>query len=78
MLLRWDFDSPNTFKADGYTVAMYDRRFQMGGEGLLVPGDPKFRWSQVHQHYARKAFQNDLQTGDKFVVSIKRNGKNKK
>ena len=78
MLLRWDFDSPNTFKADGYTVSMYDRRFRMEDEGLLDPGDPKFRWSQVHQHYARKAFQNDLQAGDKLVVSIKRNGKNKK
>ena len=46
MLLKWDNDSPVTFKADGHTVHDFDRRFQLEDEGLI---DPKatFRWSML-------------------------------
>lgn len=32
LLLKWDNDSPVTFKADGHTVHDFDRRFQMEAE----------------------------------------------
>ena len=46
LLLKWDNDSPVSFKADGYTVHDFDRRFQFEDEGLI---DPKstFRWSML-------------------------------
>ena len=46
LLLRWDADSPTTFKSDGHTVHDYDRRFQAEDEGK-VPKDRKFRWSML-------------------------------
>ena len=46
MLLKWDSDSPVSFKADGHTVHDFDRRFRLEDEGLI---DPKatFRWSML-------------------------------
>ena len=46
LLLKWDNDSPVSFKADGHTVHDFDRRFQLEDEGLI---DPKatFRWSML-------------------------------
>ena len=46
ILLKWDNDSPISFKADGHTVHDFDRRFQLEDEGLI---DPKatFRWSML-------------------------------
>ena len=46
ILMRWDLDSPTTFKADGHTVHDYDRRFQMEQE-RLVPTGRSFRWSML-------------------------------
>lgn len=43
ILLRWDWDSPVTFKPDGRTVHDYDLRFYAEDLGL-VPTDRKFRW----------------------------------
>lgn len=43
ILLRWDWDSPVTFKANGRTVHDYDLRFYAEDLGL-VPADRKFRW----------------------------------
>lgn len=43
LLLKWDWDSPITFKADGHTVHDYNLRFYAEDLGL-VPSDRKFRW----------------------------------
>ena len=47
LLLKWDSDSPVSFKPDGHTVHDFDKRFQMEDMGLLIPNDTKFRWKQV-------------------------------
>lgn len=46
LLMKWDLDSPVSFKADGHTVHDFDRRFQLEDEGYLVPGET-FRWSML-------------------------------
>ena len=47
LLLKWDKDSPTTFKPDGHTVHDYDLRFQMEDEGK-VPADRRFRWKMLN------------------------------
>lgn len=47
LLLKWDNDSPVTFKPDGHTVHDYEIRFAAEDKGLIVPGDSRFRWKQV-------------------------------
>lgn len=46
LLLKWDTDSPVSFKPDGHTVHDFDLRFRIEDEGLI---DPKatFRWSML-------------------------------
>lgn len=46
LMLKWDKDSPVTFKADGHTVHDFDRRFALEDEGLIMP-DEYFRWSML-------------------------------
>ena len=48
LLLKWDKDSPVTFKADGHTVHDYDRRFEQEEQGI-VPKDKTFRWSMLDE-----------------------------
>ena len=47
LMLKWDKDSPVTFKADGHTVHDYDRRFQLEDEGLISADDKIFRWDML-------------------------------
>lgn len=47
LLLKWDDDSPFSFKADGHTVRDYDRRFQLEDDGR-IPTDFTFRWEMIH------------------------------
>lgn len=47
LMLKWDKDSPVTFKADGHTVHNFERRFQLEDEGLIYPDDKVFRWSML-------------------------------
>lgn len=47
LLLKWDIDSPVSFKPDGHTVHDYERRFQCEDEGR-VPTDRKFRWKMLN------------------------------
>jgi 3'-phosphoadenosine 5'-phosphosulfate sulfotransferase (PAPS reductase)/FAD synthetase len=49
LMLKWDKDSPVTFKADGHTVHDFDERFQMEDDGLLYPDDKIFRWDMLKQ-----------------------------
>lgn len=44
LLMKWDTDSPVSFKPDGRTVHDYDWRFQLEDEGCLLPDDKTFRW----------------------------------
>ena len=46
LMLKWDKDSPVSFKPDGHTVHDYDRRFFYEDLGL-VPCDRKFRWKML-------------------------------
>jgi hypothetical protein len=48
LLLKWDKDSPSTFKADGHTVHDYERRFEQEEKGW-VPKDRTFRWSMLDE-----------------------------
>lgn len=46
LMLKWDKDSPVTFKPDGHTVHDYDRRFKMEDDGFIVPGE-RWRWEYL-------------------------------
>lgn len=46
LLLKWDLDSPVTFKSDGHTVHDFDKRFYLEEQGV-VPMGSKFRWKFV-------------------------------
>lgn len=46
LLLKWDLDSPVSFKADGHTVHDYDERFRLEDEMLIDPDKP-FRWAML-------------------------------
>lgn len=43
LLLKWDDDSPVSFKADGHTVHDFDKRFTMEDAGIIQPNNP-FKW----------------------------------
>lgn len=46
ILLKWDNDSPWTFKQDGHTVHDYDRRFEQEERGWC-PTDRRFKWKML-------------------------------
>ena len=48
ILMKWDLDSPVTFKADGHTVHDFDKRFQMEVE-KRIPADRTFRWEMLEK-----------------------------
>lgn len=48
ILMRWDLDSPTTFKANGHTVHDYDLRFQLEDEGK-IPMGRSFRWEMLER-----------------------------
>lgn len=48
LMLKWDKDSPVTFKADGHTVHDFDWRFAAEDAGL-VPMDRTFRWTMLKE-----------------------------
>ena len=47
ILLKWDNDSPVSFKADGHTVHDYDKRFEMEDKGLINIDEPFF-WKYLN------------------------------
>ncbi len=49
LMLKWDLDSPVTFRADGHTVHDFDKRFQLEDEGFISADDKNFRWSMLEQ-----------------------------
>jgi len=56
LMLKWDKDSPVTFKADGHTVHDFDKRFQLEDEGLLIANDKTFRWNMLNQQLNYRLF----------------------
>ena len=46
LLMKWDLDSPISFKADGHTVHDFDKRFRMEEEGYIDVHRP-FRWEML-------------------------------
>lgn len=48
-MLKWDKDSPVTFKPDGHTVHDFDERFHMEDDGLIYPDDKVSRWDMLKQ-----------------------------
>ena len=48
LMLKWDTDSPVTFKADGHTVHDFERRFQLEDNGIITP-DQRFSWEWLNE-----------------------------
>ena len=48
LMLKWDKDSPVTFKADGHTVHDFERRFQMEDDGIIT-SDKWFSWEWLNE-----------------------------
>ena len=46
LMLKWDDDSPVTFRADGHTVHDFDNRFQMEDDGFVTK-EEKWRWKYL-------------------------------
>ncbi len=46
LLMKWDLDSPTTFKADGHTVHDYDKRFELEDKGVIHKDD-LFYWKYI-------------------------------
>ena len=47
LLMKWDLDSPTTFKADGHTVHDFDKRFELEDNGVIHKDDI-FRWDYLN------------------------------
>lgn len=43
LMLKWDLDSPVSFKPDGHTIHDFDKRFSLE-DAELIPMDRQFRW----------------------------------
>lgn len=50
LLLKWDKDSPVSFRSDGHTVHDFEKRFQLEDDGLIFPED-HFKWSMLHEPF---------------------------
>lgn len=46
LMLKWDTDSPVTFKGDGHTVHDFDERFRLEDAGF-ISADEMWRWSYL-------------------------------
>lgn len=46
LLLKWDTDSPVSFKPDGHKVHDFDERFALEDDGWINPGDP-WKWAYL-------------------------------
>lgn len=71
LLMKWDLDSPISFKADGHTVHDYDLRFRMEQE-RLVPTGRSFRWAMLEKPPAFVAYEAEPVTS--FFISGGRYG----
>lgn len=56
LMLKWDNDSPVTFKPNGHTVHDFDRRFQLEDEGFISADDKVFRWDMLDKELNYRMF----------------------
>ena len=56
LLLKWDKDSPVSFKPDGHTVHDFDRRFALEDEGFISADDKVFRWTMLDDELNYRLF----------------------
>ena len=56
LMLKWDADSPVTFKADGHTVHDFDKRFRLEDEGFISADDKVFRWEMLDKELNYRMF----------------------
>lgn len=56
LMLKWDKDSPVTFKADGHTVHDFDKRFELEDKGFISADDKIFRWSMLDEELNYRLF----------------------
>lgn len=56
LMLKWDKDSPVSFRPDKHTVHDFERRFQLEDEGFLFPEDRNFRWDMLDQELNFRLF----------------------
>jgi hypothetical protein len=47
-MMKWDNDSPITFKPNGITVHDFDRRFAMEDDGIISTCDP-WKWGYLKE-----------------------------
>jgi hypothetical protein len=59
LLMKWDLDSPTTFKADGHTVHDFDKRFELEDKGIISADEP-FYWKYLEVHPTRQMNLFDL------------------
>lgn len=59
LLLKWDKDSPVSFKGDGHTVRDYEKRFQMEAQAK-VPIGRTFKWNMMED----KSMTNRIYTAE--------------
>lgn len=57
LMLKWDKDSPITFKADGLTVHDYDKRFELE-DMRLIDNNRHFRWRMIYAPYKQQRLWN--------------------
>jgi hypothetical protein len=62
LILKWDNDSPVSFKADGHTVHDFDKRFALEDEGLIRK-DETFRWSMLEGNLQTSLFREGFYDG---------------
>lgn len=58
LLMKWDLDSPVTFRPDGHTVHDLDERFRLEEE-KVVPMDGTFKWRMIDDYHAFPSVQMD-------------------
>lgn len=56
LMLKWDEDSPCSFKADGHTVHDFEKRFALEDKGLISKDDKIFRWSMLDEDLNYRLF----------------------
>lgn len=56
LMLKWDADSPTSFRSDGHTVRDFDRRFQLEDDGFIAEDDKSFRWSMLDDELNYRLF----------------------
>ena len=60
MMLKWDKDSPVTFKADGRTIHDFDRRFELEDSGY-IDTSKWFYWAMLEEPFAQLDLQSYIE-----------------